>query len=173
LLLLRSRLPAAALLPFAQLEFMVVAQREARHESDPLCNRQRSCDPAARPSGYRTGVAQKKETTMQKKQTTGIVRSWGARATAEGASSYIEYFRGKLAPELSKLPGHRGALVLRREYAGATHIIVQTFWDSMDSVRSFAGSSPERAVVEQEARELLLSFDATVNHDEIALDTLR
>jgi hypothetical protein len=41
----------------------------------------------------------------------------------------------------------------------------------MDSVRGFAGSAPERAVVEEEARALLLSFEATVQHDEIALDT--
>lgn len=101
----------------------------------------------------------------------GTVRSWTARATPEGADAYVAFFRRTLVPQLSALPGHRGALVLTRADAEAIHITVLTFWDSMDAVRGFAGPEVDRAVVEEEARSLLLSFDGTVRHDVIAIDT--
>jgi heme-degrading monooxygenase HmoA len=62
--------------------------------------------------------------------------------------------------------------VLTRAEAGAVRITVLTFWDSMDAVREFAGADTDRAVVEEEARSLLLSFDESVRHDAVALDTV-
>jgi len=101
-----------------------------------------------------------------------ITRSWTARATGEGAREYHAYFARALAPELARLPGHRGALVLDRPLADGVEITVITFWDSMAAIAAFAGPTPERAVVEPEARSVLRSFDETVVHREVALDTL-
>jgi len=39
----------------------------------------------------------------------------------------------------------------------------------MDAIRAFAGDTPERAVVEPEARAVLREFDETVTHYEVAL----
>ncbi|HEX8791192.1 MAG TPA: hypothetical protein VF765_09620 [Polyangiaceae bacterium] len=100
------------------------------------------------------------------------VRSWSARATPQGAEAYVAYFNGTLAPQLAELPGHRGALVLTRADAGTVRITVLTFWDSMEAVRGFAGPEPDRAVVEDEARRVLLSFDRAVQHHTIAVDTI-
>ena len=104
-------------------------------------------------------------------QAMGIMRSWCARADTAGSEAYVTFFREKLAPELAHIPGHLGALVLRRIERDAVHIMVQTFWASMAAVRRFAGEDPARAVVEEEARALLLSFDDTVRHDEVVIDT--
>lgn len=102
-----------------------------------------------------------------------IARTWTARASAAGAAAYAAFFRGTLVPELDRISGHRGALVLTRpDSSGDVEISVLTFWDSMDAVRAFAGATPERAVVEPEARALLTSFDEHVRHHEVALTTL-
>jgi hypothetical protein len=63
--------------------------------------------------------------------------------------------------------------VLTRVDAGAIRITVLTLWDSMEAVRGFTGEDTERAVVEEEARRLLLSYDQTVQHDAIAVGFTR
>ena len=45
--------------------------------------------------------------------------------------------------------------------------MVQTLWDSMDAIRTFAGPHPERAVVEPAAAAVLLRFDKPVDHYEV------
>jgi hypothetical protein len=99
-----------------------------------------------------------------------IVRTWRARATAQNARSYVAFFHRVLRPELAKLQGHKGALVLTRADEVVIEITVLTMWDSYDSISAFA-PDPDRAVVEPEARSLLLSFDPVVQHHHCALDT--
>jgi heme-degrading monooxygenase HmoA len=99
-----------------------------------------------------------------------VARSWSARATPEGADAYVAFFRGTLVPELARIPGHRGALVLRHDEGSAVAITVLTFWESMDAVKRFAGDAVDRAVVEPEAQAVLTSFDTTVTHLSVALD---
>jgi len=96
-----------------------------------------------------------------------IVRSWRARATAENAPRYVAFF-DRLREQLAQLAGFRGALVMTRvEDEDLVEISVLTFWDSMDAVRQFASPDVECAVVEPEARELLLSFNNRVHHYDI------
>jgi len=102
----------------------------------------------------------------------GVVRSWSALATPDGAVAYVAFFRNTLLPQLRRIPGHRGALVLRRPVGDGIEITVLTFWESMDAVKRFAGDPPDRAVVEPEARALLLSFDKHVKHLAIGLTSL-
>jgi hypothetical protein len=104
-----------------------------------------------------------------------IARSWTARATPDGARAYVAFFRDTLAPQLAATAGHRGALVLDRPVAGPAdelvEITVHTFWDSLAAIEQFAGARYDHAVVEPEARAILVSFDEHVEHREIALDT--
>lgn len=100
-----------------------------------------------------------------------IARSWRARATAENAQRYIAFFDARLRPELEGLAGYRGALVMTKvddDDVAFVEISVLTFWDSMDAVQAFASPAIEVAVVEPEARALLVSFDERVRHYDIA-----
>jgi hypothetical protein len=99
-----------------------------------------------------------------------IARSWTARATPEGARAYQTFFDRTLVPGLAAIAGHRGALVLTHPVAAGIEITVLTFWDSMEAVTRFAGPSPDRAVVEPEARAVLLDFDEQVVHHVVAID---
>jgi heme-degrading monooxygenase HmoA len=100
-----------------------------------------------------------------------VVRRWGARASAQGAPKYVAHFRRAVLPQLKRIPGHRGALVLRRKTAGAVELEVLTFWQSMAAIRRFAGADTERAVVEDDAKAVLTSFDTRVEHFDLVLET--
>jgi heme-degrading monooxygenase HmoA len=98
-----------------------------------------------------------------------VVRSWSARATAAGADAYVRHFQDVVLPSLRRLPGHCGALVLRRSGDPDVEIVVLTLWASMDPVRTFAGADASVAVVEPEARATLTAFDAHVTHYDLVV----
>jgi heme-degrading monooxygenase HmoA len=75
-------------------------------------------------------------------------------------------------PELIRLAGYRGALVLRRRVEGGTELEVLTFWTSMAAIRRFAGDIIDRAVVEPAAKAVLTRFDSRVRHFDVVLDAL-
>lgn len=99
-----------------------------------------------------------------------IARSWSALATDEGAAGYIRYFRGTLAPALAGLPGYLGASILQGRRDELVELVVVTRWSSLEAIQRFAGDDHERAVVEPEARALLVSFDERVQHCAIVLE---
>ena len=98
-----------------------------------------------------------------------VVRSWSARATPGGAEAYVAHFRSAVLPALRRLPGHCGAMVLRRAEDGLIRITVLTLWTSMAAIAEFAGADTDAAVVEAAARDVLADFDTRVEHFELAL----
>jgi heme-degrading monooxygenase HmoA len=100
-----------------------------------------------------------------------IARYWTARATVEGARAYVDFFQRTLVPQLARLEGHRGALVFDRPLDDGVEITVLTLWESMEAIGRFAGATPERAVVEPEARAILRDYDDRVRHLTLRLDT--
>ena len=104
---------------------------------------------------------------------TGLtVRTWSATASAEGAGNYTRYFTGTLLSGLRKLPGFEGAYLLRRDLDGngTAELTAHTFWESPAAIRAFAGSDITVAIVEPEARAMLLDFDRTAIHRSVAAD---
>jgi heme-degrading monooxygenase HmoA len=102
-----------------------------------------------------------------------IARAWQGQATVQNAEAYRRHFADSVRPALDRVPGHRGALLLRREMEGDSRaeFLVITMWDSMDAVRAFAGPDPDRAIIEPAARAILAQFDASVRHYDVVLDT--
>jgi heme-degrading monooxygenase HmoA len=100
------------------------------------------------------------------------VRTWSATADAEGAGNYTRYFTGTLLPELRRLPGFAGAYLLRRDLDrdGTVELTAHTLWESPEAIRAFAGDDIRVAVVEPEARAMLLDFDRTATHRSVAAD---
>ena len=100
------------------------------------------------------------------------VRTWSATADAEGAGNYSRYFTGTLLPELRKLPGFEGAYLLRRDLDGdgTVELTAHTFWESPEVIRAFAGDDITVAIVEPEARAMLLDFDRAATHRSVAAD---
>jgi len=97
-----------------------------------------------------------------------IARTWRGKATAEKADDYQRHFTKHVAPRLRELAGHNGAYLLRREEGGAVEFLAVTLWESIESVRAFAGRNPEVAIVEPEGQAALSSFDHFARHYDIA-----
>ena len=96
-----------------------------------------------------------------------IARLWRGRASRESADAYVRHFTESVAPGLDRLAGHRGAYLLKRETAGRIEFLAVSLWDSLAAIRGFAGTYPERAVVEPEARAVLSEADLFARHYEI------
>jgi heme-degrading monooxygenase HmoA len=99
-----------------------------------------------------------------------IGRHWRGLARREAADHYVEHLRRETLPALGAIEGFGGAYVLRRESGDEVEFVVLTLWDSLDSVRAFAGDDLERAVVPPAAQALLSSYDDTVLHYDVVID---
>jgi heme-degrading monooxygenase HmoA len=102
-----------------------------------------------------------------------IVRVWKGQTTVKNADAYHQHLAGTIFPSLTRIAGHHGAQLLRRETATGAEFVVVTYWDSMEAVRHFAGPDAEIAVVPPEARALLSDFEESVRHFELVHDTSR
>jgi heme-degrading monooxygenase HmoA len=60
-------------------------------------------------------------------------------------------------------------MLLERDLSEGVEVIVITFWQSLESIRGFAGADLERAVVSNEAAAILSRFDDRVRHYELVL----
>ena len=99
-----------------------------------------------------------------------IVRVWKGYGTQAGVDRYYrDHFPNSVLPHLRSVDGFVDARVLTRAGRGETEVVVATVWDSLDSVKAFAGEDFERAVVEPAVRELLSRFDDRVTHFTLAL----
>jgi heme-degrading monooxygenase HmoA len=98
-----------------------------------------------------------------------IARMWSARASAAGASRYVDYFRARVLPELTAIAGYQGADVLTRNLSGDVEVVVITRWAAMDAIRAFAGEAVETAVVHAEAAALLTTYDPHVTHHTVVV----
>jgi heme-degrading monooxygenase HmoA len=101
-----------------------------------------------------------------------IVRVWQASATAEGADAYREHLTRTVLPELQRIDGYQGAYLLRRGHETHVQLEVLTLWDSLEAISCFAGANPENAVVDPAAHAALVSYDSTVTHHTVVVDTV-
>jgi heme-degrading monooxygenase HmoA len=97
-----------------------------------------------------------------------IVRIWRGFAESDKADAYHQHVTEHVFPSLQEIAGHFRAYLLRREVAGRVEFLAVTFWDSIDAVKQFAGDDPDVAVVEPEARAVLMEFDSFVSTYEVA-----
>ena len=97
-----------------------------------------------------------------------IARIWRGRAKGANAEAYARHVTQTVFPTLPAIAGYRGAYLLRRETPEGTEFLALTLWDSLASIKAFAGADVERAVVEPAARAVLSDFDDFVRHYEVA-----
>jgi len=98
-----------------------------------------------------------------------IARIWDGATRAENGEEYTEYLRRTGVAECTSTEGNRGVYVLRRADAGEARFRFVSLWDSMDSVRRFAGSEPEKARYYAEDERFLLALEPGVEHYEVAI----
>ena len=96
-----------------------------------------------------------------------IVRIWHGVTSAAKSDEYFDYLNETGIPDYRATEGNRGVYVLRRIEDDRAHFLTVSFWESMDAIKGFAGSDPERARYYPEDEEFLLEFEPTVEHYEV------
>ena len=100
-----------------------------------------------------------------------VVRVWRGRARQEHADAYVSYVSRTVFPKLEAISGFIRGRVLQRQVAEIVEFVVVTEWTSWDAIRVFAGDALDAAVVEPQAKALLLDFNDRVEHFEVAHET--
>jgi heme-degrading monooxygenase HmoA len=65
------------------------------------------------------------------------------------------------------VPGNISVHILERQEGEITHFITLTFWESLDSIRGFAGDDLEKAKYYPEDKDFLMEFEPRVVHYEV------
>jgi heme-degrading monooxygenase HmoA len=98
-----------------------------------------------------------------------IGRIWHGYTDFANANKYEKLLKEEIFTGIRgrKIPGFREIQLFRRELGGEVEFITIMWFDSLDSVRAFAGEDYEAAVVPPAARALLAHFDARSQHYEV------
>jgi heme-degrading monooxygenase HmoA len=96
-----------------------------------------------------------------------IARSWHGRVPATKAEAYYQYLLRTGLADYRATAGNRGVQVLRRVRDGIAEYQLVTLWDSLESIRAFAGPDPEVARYYPEDDDYLLEREPFVAHYEV------
>ncbi|MBI5580978.1 MAG: antibiotic biosynthesis monooxygenase [Deltaproteobacteria bacterium] len=102
-----------------------------------------------------------------------ISRIWHGWTTPANAEAYEALLKEEIFAGIRgrEIPGYRGIQLLRRDVRDEVEFITIMTFDTLDSVRNFAGIDLEAAVVPANARALLVRFDERSQHYEIRHDS--
>src|SRR5271169_2518397 len=98
-----------------------------------------------------------------------ISRIWHGWTTPDNADAYEELLKREVFIGIQgrKIPGFQSIQLFRRNLGAEIEFVTVMWFDSLDSVRAFAGEDYEAAVVPPAARALLARFDARSQHYQV------
>ncbi len=70
-----------------------------------------------------------------------IARNWHGRVPAARADDYFEHLSRTGLADYKATPGNRAVLVQQWVEGDAAHFLITTLWDSIESIKKFAGHS--------------------------------
>jgi heme-degrading monooxygenase HmoA len=96
-----------------------------------------------------------------------IARVWCGRTLEDKADAYVDYLLKTGIKDHGAIDGNRGDYIWKRVDNGIAEIWVISLWDSLESIREFAGPQEDEAVYYPEDKEYLLELEPRVMHYEI------
>jgi heme-degrading monooxygenase HmoA len=104
-----------------------------------------------------------------------ISRIWHGYTTFENADTYENLLKEEIFVGIKNrnITGYKGIQLLRRQLNDETEFITIMWFDTLDSVRKFAGENYENAVVPEKAQKVLSHYDRTSQHYEVKTEDLR
>jgi heme-degrading monooxygenase HmoA len=101
-----------------------------------------------------------------------IIREWRGLASSSSAEAYPKHFRDEVVPELRRVPGFLGAHLGQRQLGDKVEFLIITRWQSMDTIRAFAGADVEEGVVEPDAVAVAALIVTSVQHYKVIEEVL-
>ena len=98
-----------------------------------------------------------------------ISRIWHGWTEPSNADAYEALLKTEIFPGIlaKKVPGFRRIELFRRPVEGEVEFVTVMWFDSLGSVKAFAGEDHETAYVPDKARAVLKRFDPRSQHYEI------
>lgn len=96
-----------------------------------------------------------------------IARIWHGMTPADKADDYVDYLNRSGVPGLRSTDGNQGVYTLRRVDGETAHFLMLSLWDSVASIKTFAGNDYEKARYYPEDSDFLLEFEEHVTHYEV------
>ncbi len=96
-----------------------------------------------------------------------VCRVWRGWTTVGHSQSYDDYLQKELFPRLDRelrTQGYRGYQLLRVSRGEEVEFMTMLWFDSVESVRSFAGENYETPVISEKACSLLTRFADRADH---------
>jgi heme-degrading monooxygenase HmoA len=97
-----------------------------------------------------------------------ISRHWRGLCKPTKADDYVQHLKSDTVTHLKTLDGFIRAEIHQRNSDESIEFLVVTFWNSMEAVRRFAGSSPDVAVVPEIVADMMIKYDRRVCHYEVS-----
>ena len=97
-----------------------------------------------------------------------IERHWKGTAKPGEDKNYISHLLEDTFPQLSAMKGFVRASILNRPVDGGTEFLIVTVWESIEAIKQFAGETPETAVVPYVVQQMMVGYDNTALHYEVA-----
>jgi len=94
-------------------------------------------------------------------------REWKARCPKNKEKSFIKYLYQTGVKDTSETPGFKGAQILSRDIGNKIEITLNSYWESLESIKVFAGENIHVAKLYPEDSKYELEPDTFVNHYQV------
>ena len=85
-----------------------------------------------------------------------IMRLWHGEVAIDQADEYEQFMIDRAAPDYASVDGLLKLYFQRRDEDDIAHVLLVTIWDSLQSIKKFAGARPELAKYYPEDDDFLL-----------------
>ena len=96
-----------------------------------------------------------------------IMRLWHGEVAIEKADEYEKFMIERAAPDYGSVEGLMKLYFQRKNEENKAHFLLVTLWDSIESVKKFAGDNPEIAKYYPEDDDFLLEKEEYVSMYEV------
>ena len=93
-----------------------------------------------------------------------VTRVWHGRTSLKDVDAYLTFLLSKGTEDYKKIKGNLSVKVWHRLEDECAHFYTVTEWDSIGSIKEFAGEDYEKAVYYPEDEGVLLEFEERVVH---------
>ena len=96
-----------------------------------------------------------------------IMRLWHGEVAIEKADEYEKFMIERAAPDYGSVEGLIKLYFQRKNEEKKAHFLLVTLWDSIDSVKKFAGNNPEIAKYYPEDDDFIIEKEKQVSIFEV------